>query len=162
MPPYTLSDERRVCSGFSPGIVGDDEELLRILFNPEHIGEEQEVLPTAVSLEDLSDNGLSVYRKRYFDIDIVRANIDKQMSRKPEARLGCGISILTCSIIRGFEDDGQRCFIVIDDASEKNVAHASIYSAFSKNSRSQLMKLRSKLLLLMKERCSIEDIQRPE
>ena len=34
---YTIDDELRPQSAYSPGVVQDEEELLRIIFYPEHI-----------------------------------------------------------------------------------------------------------------------------
>ena len=60
---YQLKDEQRKCNQYSPGPVDDAEYLLRIVFNPEHINDENQVLPVAIPISDLSERGFSVERK---------------------------------------------------------------------------------------------------
>jgi hypothetical protein len=161
MPQYTLEDENRCVSNFSPGVVGNREELLRILFNPEHIGKDNGILPSAVPTSDLIKDGLSVYRRNHAVKEDVLANVNSQMSKVPGSREGFGLCVFPCSTIRGFQDDGQRCFLVVDEALEDNISHAAIYSVAGKT-KSQLRKLRTDMLYpLMQQRYSIDDIFTP-
>jgi hypothetical protein len=154
---YTIEDELSSQSTYSPGLVQNDEELLRIFFHPEHIVNNV-VIETAIALEDLQSRGFSVDRRQYARRDITQQTIDRQMARLPEKRQSGVIALFQCVSVRTIQDDEQkRAFIVLDKACAQNIAHASIYSAIPRG-RGALRKLRSLLLPLLQKRCNLEDI----
>ncbi len=154
---YTIDSEYSSQSPYSPGFVENEEELLRIFFHPEHIVDNA-VIETAISIEDLQSRGFSVDRRQYARRDIVQQTIDRQMARTPAQRESGIIAPFQCGTVRNIQDDNQeRAFIVIDKACEHNIAHASIYSAKPRG-KGTLRKLRRRLLPLLQQRCSLEDL----
>jgi hypothetical protein len=154
---YTIDDELRPQSAYSPGVVKDEEELLRIIFYPEHIVDNI-VQPSAIALDDLRSRGFSVDRRQYVQHDVLQRNIDNLRNRQQEARQVGYIAQLQCRTVRNIHDDNaERAFIVIDTAYEINIAHASIYSARPRTD-AHLRRLRNRLLVLLETRCNLEDL----
>ncbi len=154
---YTIVDELRPQSAYSPGVVQDEEELLRIIFYPEHIIDNI-VQPSAIALEDLRSRGFSVDRRQYAQQDILQQNVANLRNRQQEARQVDYIAQLQCKTVRNIQDNNaERAFIVIDTAYEMNMSHASIYSAKPRTD-ADLRRLRNRLLVLLERRCSLEDL----
>src|SRR5919198_784303 len=148
---YTIDDELRPQSAYSPGVVKDEEELLRIIFYPEHIVDNI-VQPSAIALDDLRSRGFSVDRRQYVQHDVLQQNIDHLRNRQQEARQVDYIARLPCRAVRDIQDNNaERAFIVIDTAYEMNIAHASIYSARPRTD-AHLRRLRNRLLVLLETR----------
>jgi hypothetical protein len=156
---YTLADEQHQCSNYSPGIVGEEEQLLRILFHPEHINDQNEIASSAVSTDDLRVRGLSVYRKLHASKDMISDNISNQQQKAnmSNQRNSASLAVLVCSDVRSFVFNDERSFIVIDDALEDNISHASIYSAYPRK-KSELRKIRIQLISLMEDRYSLDQV----
>ncbi len=155
---YTQEDELRQTCDFSPGPVKHHEELLRIVFNPEHISDNGVVSNAAISTSDLIENGVSANRRDYAKKEIIQRTIEHQKKNFPDNRKNVGIAILPCLVVRGFVDnDKESSFIVIDEAAEDNIAHASIYSAKNRT-KGQLRKLRMQLFPLLQKRYSLQEI----
>jgi hypothetical protein len=154
---YTIDDELRSQSAYSPGVVKDEEELLRIIFYPEHIVDNI-VQPSAIALDDLRSRGFSVERRQYVQHDILQRNVDNLRNRRQEMRQVDYIAQLQCRAVRDIQDNNaERAFIVIDTAYETNIAHASIYSARPRTD-AHLRRLRNRLLVLLETRCNLEDL----
>ena len=102
---YTTDDELRSQSAYSPGVVKDEEELLRIIFYPEHIVDNI-VQPSAIALDDLRSRGFSVERRQYVQHDILQRNVDNLRNRRQEMRQIDYIAQLQCRAVR---DTGQQC-----------------------------------------------------
>jgi hypothetical protein len=154
---YTIDDELRPQSAYSPGVVQDEEELLRIIFYPEHIVDNI-VQPSAIALDDLRSGGFSVDRRQYAQQDIMQQNIANLRNRQQEARQVDYIARLQCRSVRNIQDrNAERAFIVIDTAYEINIAHASIYSAKPRTD-AHLRRLRNQLLALLETRCNLADL----
>ncbi|WP_201591935.1 hypothetical protein [Psychrobacter sp. Pi2-51] len=159
MHKYTIEDEKQMCSKYSPGIILCSEELYRITLHPEHISSEGDVLPSAISTADLECRGFSVERKEYSSTNIICDIADKQIQSK-EAREYAEVAKLECGKIRtlNYEQTNDRSFLVIDDALENNIAHASIYSAMKTSKKSILRKLRTQLSPFLKNRVSLDSL----
>jgi hypothetical protein len=154
---YTIDDELRPQSVYSPGVVKDEEELLRIIFYPEHIVDNI-VQPSAIALEDLRSRGFSVDRRQYARQGIMQQNVENLRRRQQEVRQVDYVAQLQCRAVRNIQDnDAVRAFIVIDTAYEMNMAHASIYSAKPRTD-AHLRRLRNRLLVLLETRCNLEDL----
>src|SRR2546427_8589488 len=82
---YTIDDELHSQSAYSPGVVKDEEELLRIIFYPEHIVDNI-VQPSAIALDDLRSRGFSVDRRPYVQQDILQQNVANLRNRQQEVR----------------------------------------------------------------------------
>ena len=74
MPCQTphLDEASSAAPDISPGIVEDDESILRSVFNPDHVKDGQ-VQPSAISLKDLQERGFSVNRTKYVTQEFVEA-----------------------------------------------------------------------------------------
>jgi hypothetical protein len=128
---YSKDDEKASQSKHSPGIVKDAEELLRVIFYPEHVVNGN-VIATAISLDDLSDRGFSIDRRTYASRSIIEQRINFQTEKMPEERQESTISKFRCGAVRKLRsEDRRRACIVVDTALPENPAHASIYSAES-------------------------------
>jgi hypothetical protein len=137
--------------------VKDEEELLRIIFSPEHIVDNI-VQPSAIALEDLRSRGFSVDRRQYAQQDIMQQNVDNLRRRQQEVRQVEYVAQFPCGTVRDIQNDNvERAFIVIDTAHERNRAHASIYSARPRTD-AHLRRLRNQLLVLLETRCNLEDL----
>ena len=143
----------------SPGIVKNDEQLIRALINPDHI-ENGELLPRAISLTDLRKRGFSVHRLAYVSSEIVQRSIDQILSKPFEGRRreSQGVAVLQTRDVRDLKDDDRQAFVVIDTALPCNAGHASIYVSYVSDTSltdSRVRKLRALLLPLLQERMSV-------
>lgn len=146
---YTLEDEKNSHSEF--GVVKDEEYLLRVIFSPEHIVDGL-VIESAISLEDLSIRGFSLDRETYKDDAVIQRRIVNQLEKNPDQRQSSFISKFRCGDARAISAPDQaieRAFIIIDDAQDDNMAHASLFSAQDGLKRGALKKLRTFLLPLL-------------
>lgn len=145
---YSLSDEQISQSSFSPGVVKDEEDLLRWHFHPEHF-KDGNILPAAVTTLDLAENGLSVDRYQYASKERIQEEIKRMQDRIPEKRESAFICKFSCLDVRDLRDEkGGRALMVIDEALKDNHAHASIYSAKNR-SKGMLRKIRNDFLSLL-------------
>ena len=156
------SDHRNECISaapkFSPGIVENDEFLLRELFNPEHIRNE-ELIPRAKSLQDLRSRGFSTHRIKFVTPDFIKSSIEERLSkpRKGEPWRVEGVVRLEVKAVRQFRIDDEQLFVVIDTALENNPGHASIYATSPEKGDSYMRELRSLLLPLLQNRMSVDE-----
>ena len=142
----------------SPGVVENYEQLLRALFNPDHVVDGS-LIDRAISLRDLKQCGFSVHRLQYAELEVVRRVNDKILSRTfdGQTRAFEGVAKLRVHAVRGVSINGARAFVVIDTALRCNASHASIYAADGSAKNSRLRELRSLLLPLLQERTSLEE-----
>ena len=146
--------ENHSVSDHSPGLVGDDEVLIRELYSPHYINEDTgEVKP--VAFRDARDRGLSVTRRLHSSERAHRAKIMKKVAADQAAgrnndgfwRVVSG----SCARIRGITgDDGRRLFCVYDTAREDDASHADVCQAIDPppetvNRKSIRMKISSML-----------------
>ena len=142
----------------SPGVVGGHEQLLRALFNPDHV-KDGKVLVTAISLTDLRSRGFSVHRLAHVSQELVQSLIDNFLSRLAEGqkRKFEGVARLEAHTVREISEDGKQVFVIIDTAKLCNVGHASIYLSNAPSSEGRARKLRDRLLPLLQERTSVDE-----
>jgi len=115
-------------SEHSPSLVKDEEDVLRLIFNPTHLDSKTgEISNAAFSKTELEENRLSVTRKECGSRDSVRQNITKieKGGQKPKT-LEKILSVKCCDIRAIDEETKMRAFCVIDDGTEENPAHAHI------------------------------------
>lgn len=155
--PLHLNEHISAASGLSPGPVEDDELLLRELFNPQHV-RNGELLPTAISLQDLRSRGFSVHRMKYVLTEFVKASMEKRLSRprKGEPWKNKGVAKLKTLEVRQLRVDDCQAFVVIDTAQQNNRSHASIYAAASGKGDAQARELRRLLLPLLQKRMPVD------
>ena len=160
MPCQTphLDETSSAAPGLSPGIVTDDEWLLRSMFVPDHFDSEGQFANSVISLRDLKTSGFSVNRLRHITQGFVESEIDKILVRtfdgKPRRLVG--IACLKTSEVREIEYSGAQLFVVIDIATPDNTGHAAIYFKTTQFSDSQLRKLREALLPLLCNTVSVD------
>lgn len=159
---FTLEDEgRSVSPRLSPGRVEDREELLRVVYAPEHILNGK-LVPAAIPSDDLKSRGFSTDRFLYKIEDIMRNRAHSQMARMPGQRQEKKISKFLCGDIRQIRsEEGNRELIVVDEVDDRrepvNTAHAAIYSAHRK-SPSALKEIKGEMVQRMQSIHSFDEI----
>ena len=143
----------------SPGIVLNGEQLLRSLFNPDHI-KDGVLQVAAVPLRDLQTRGFSVNRLSHVTPELIYDAINRLLARRPggEPRYSEGVARFSVGIVRSIQDDGKQVFVVIDTASPDNVGHASIYLSDDAMPQSQARRMRERLLPLLQRRMSVAEV----
>ncbi|NQU60826.1 MAG: hypothetical protein HQ512_06820 [Rhodospirillales bacterium] len=115
-------------SKFSPGIVKNDEIVVRTLFEPEHVDEDGNLSAKSLTLKELQNTGASVDRldKQHgtkFNI-LERAHIRIAGKKNRNWVL---LSKVSASNIRQFLDESEQpVFCILDTALKENCAHADI------------------------------------
>ena len=145
--------------GISPGIVEDEEFLLREMFNPQHV-QDGEVFETGIPAKDLWNKGFSVHRMKYVSSDFIKVSMEEKLSRtrKGEPWKDEGVAKLqTLSVRLLCTDDGKKAFVVIDTALNENPGHASIYIAEPERGEKYARRLRNLLLPLLQNRMTINE-----
>lgn len=141
--------------GVSPGVVLNDEILLREVYEPQHVigGDIQK---SAIPVEDLIYRGLSCHRLQHVSRTTVEKSTNRKLSEKTAWRF-VGLAKLKTGHVRSLQYEQERAFVVIDTASKENKSHASIFAAHpTKRTRSQARELRKLLLEFFREWVSLD------
>ena len=156
-PPH-LDEHVSAAPGLSPGIVADDELLLREMFNPQHV-RDGKLLPSAISLHDLRSRGFSVHRMKYVSLAFVKVSMEARLSRprKDEPWKSEGVAKLDAREVRQLCVDDEQAFVVIDTALKDNRGHASIYAAEPGKGDAYARELRFLLLPLLQHRMTVDE-----
>lgn len=159
MSPLHFDEARSAAPNISPGVVKDNESLLRELFNPQHI-KNGKLLPAAIPVRDLLDRGFSVHRMQYVTKSFVHELIESRLSkpRKDGPWTNEGVARFKALEVRrlGLRDE-QKAFVIIDTATDDNPGHASIYVAAPEKGEGHARELRDLMCQLLKNRVSLED-----
>ena len=155
--PY-LDETVSAAPDVSPGVVLNDEQLLRSLFNPDHI-KDGVLQVAAIPLRDLQVRGFSVSRLSHVTPEFVDAGINRLLARRPggEPRYSEGVARFSAGTVRGIQVEGRQVFVVIDTALPDNVGHASIYLSDVSMPQSQARRMRERLLPLLQRRMSVAE-----
>ena len=154
---YSVEDEQAPQSTFSPGVVKDEETLLRWHFHPEHF-RDGKILPSAITTTDLKEKGLSIDRHQYTSKARIENEIEQMQTRSPGQREFALLCRFSCYQVRALQDtEEDRSFVVIDEALKENKAHASVYSAKDR-SKGMLRKIRNDLLSILDKHSNIDDL----
>jgi hypothetical protein len=159
LPAFSHRDEGvSAAPGLSPGVVEDDEILLREMFNPEHV-RAGEVIERAVPVEDLRARGFSVHRMKFVAPGFIKASMRERVARPRagDAWRDEGVAKLVARTVRELRKDERQAFVVIDTAEEDNHGHASIFAADPLVGRAHARKLRGLLLPLLQKRMSVDE-----
>ena len=142
----------------SPGIVSNGEQLLRSLFNPDHI-KDGVLQVAAIPLRDLQTRGFSVNRLSHVTPELIYDGINRLLARRPggEPRYSEGVARFSAGSVRSIQDDGSQVFVVIDTALPDNVGHASIYLSDVSMPQSQARRMREQMLPLLQQRMSVAE-----
>ncbi len=154
-----LDESESAEPNLSPGIVEDNEVVLRELFNPHHI-KDGKIQKRAITINDLLKEGFSVHRKKYISLESLRISIEQRLAiPRKNSTWNCeGVVEILVSDIRNFKDEEKQLFVVIDTANVENPSHASIYIADPTIKESQARRLRDKLIPYFQNIKTIDDI----
>lgn len=124
--------ERYSVSDHSPGLVRDDELLIRTLYSPYQIDEKGTVTPA--SFRDALERGLSINRKSCIGEADLRKGIEGKIERdrkegKERDEFYRVVTARCGDVRRLFSEDGERLFCVYDTASQEDVSHADVCQA---------------------------------
>ena len=145
--------------GLSPGVVQDDEHLLRELFHPQHV-QNGMLLERAIPVTDLRENGFSLHRMRHVTQQFVQEVVEERLSRPRKVPWRDeGVAVLRAGTVRALRVSGNQgqAFVIIDTAMESNRGHASLFAAHPCEGPAHARKLRALLLPLLQERMSVEE-----
>lgn len=154
-----LDENVSAAQGVSPGVVQDDEVLLREMYEPYHVADGV-VLSQAIAAKDLLCDGFSVHRLGF----ACKAFLEQRVRDKLEDKEGrwrfVGFARLRACSIRMITEKCTRAFVIIDTADIEDKSHASIYVA-SRCDRDIAMarKLRGVLLGYLNDRCCIDSLE---
>ena len=142
----------------SPGLILCDEQLLRSLFNPDHI-KDGTLQVASIPLRDLQARGFSVNRLSHVTPELVGDGINRLLARRPggEPRYSEGVAKFSAGTVRSIQVDDRQVFVVIDTALPDNVGHASIYLSDVSMPQSQARRMRERLLPLLQHRMSVAE-----
>ena len=160
MTNYThhLDEWSSAAPAYSPGIVKDDEFLLRRLFNPQHVVDGK-LLPAAIPAKDLHTEGFSVHRLEYVSIEFIDATIKDTLSKGRKDNITWtseGVAKLSASGVRKIKIEKEQIFVVVDSAKEDDIGHADILVANPEKGISHAREMRKLLLPLMEERMPVK------
>ncbi len=149
-----LDETISAASDVSPGVVLDNEQLLRSLFNPDHI-KDGVLQVAAIPLRDLQSRGFSVNRLSHVTPQFVNEGINRLLAGRP--RYSEGVARFSAQTVRSIQVDGRQIFVVIDTAFPDNIGHASIYLSDLSMPQSQARRMRERLLPLLQPRMSVAE-----
>ena len=160
MKNYThhLDENSSASPVHSPGVVRDDEFLLRLMFNPQHV-ENGKLTPAAVTASDLHTKGFSVYRLGYVSIEFIVAKEENTLRKERKDNVTWtteGVAKLSASSVRNIKFDEEQAFVIIDTAKENEEGHAEILVARPEKGISHVKEMRKLLRPLLEERMPIE------
>ena len=138
--------ETNIISEFSPGLISDDEILVRVIFNEDHILENG-LHPAEFST--VKTFGLSVLRKLYCD----KTEFERLIQKVFDGKEVKGIAIVKTKDIKNIVDKGERIFCLYDTSEQGNVSHSDIFQvnggkSFQKEMRKRLREKFGKALNL--------------
>ena len=151
-----LDESTTAAPGVSPGIVADNEILLREVLNPDHVVN-GELLSSAIPLKDLKGRGFSVHRREYVTQRFVESSIGQKLVRPfgKETRGAEEFALFSTRTVRKLQNDGLQAFVVIDTGMHSNPGHAPIYLSQIGMKESLARRLRNKLLTILENRVSV-------
>jgi len=121
-------------SDHSPGVVGDEELLIRTVYSPIQINQETGIVDPAHFRNDALKRGLSVNRRRHVSEADLRESIESKIvrDRHEGKERGDFYRVVTarCGDVRRLAlENGERLFCVYDTAFEEDRSHADICQA---------------------------------
>lgn len=157
-PTLHLDESKSAAPEISPGIVEDEEHLIREMFNPQHIDKEGKVIERAISVNELVADGFSVHRIEHVSKEFVEKSIQTRLSRKrKEPWTSEGVSRLKTLAVRQIFLEDEKAFVVVDTATEDNPGHASIYFATPQKGKAYAREARGFLLPLLQNRMTLDE-----
>ena len=132
-------------SQYSPGVVEDNEILIRQIYSPIHIDKQTgKILPLAFL--DVQDKGMSVNRKIYSSIEELNKKVQYKLRLDEKRGKGKGfegIIYATCQDVRAIKtNDNLKAFCVYDTGNKNDISHADICQATSSRVYGSKMRLK--------------------
>lgn len=113
----------------SPGVVQGNEELIRLIFIPDHCDITGNILESAFSRQDFTEaeRGFSVHRASFVTKEAIERVCDGYLARNSSRALHT-LAVGLCSNLRAVTDEeGNQVFCVTDDATQDDPSHALIH-----------------------------------
>ncbi|MFE8073277.1 hypothetical protein QQM79_19640 [Marinobacteraceae bacterium S3BR75-40.1] len=159
---YTREQQRE--TKFAPRVwckgphIQNFEVVMRTIFHPDHTDENKNLRVEAISREDLTKRGFSVFRELH-TIKQRMEELEQEMIERKPYREAVGTTKLLCKNIRNIKDsDNLRAFVVLDSADEeRDRGHALILCA-EKQSKSKVKELKKKLASIMSRLYQLQEI----
>ena len=131
----------------SPGVVQNDENLVRYVISPFHWDEiKNEVKPAIFSSKELNESGASTQRLLYSTLDFLLKRGNEQAARgQDKNRKFLGVIKAQCGRIRDIKESKEQAISILDTALPDNIGHADIFLSRSYQKSVQL-KLRKELI----------------
>lgn len=150
------------CSLYSPGPVGDDEVLTRLIVHPIHFDDDGKVSPLAFN--DATTMDLSLFREGLAEDSEIQLAIDEirklgQSKVPPQNRLVQVVMQASAREIRDktFESGGIWKFYIYDTGVAEKPAHASVFTPEVARKGAAQRKARKALLELFTKKTVIVD-----
>lgn len=128
--PTSCICETKSQSVYSPGLVGDDESIARLIFSPIHIDGQGKVLPAAFSDVDVPGRGLSVNRYAHCTseelLNLARAKEAMDRDKGKPDREYKGFVVAGVRPVRDITNEGLQAFCVKDTSLKDNISHADV------------------------------------
>lgn len=124
-----LEWEQIKTSKYSPGVVGNEEIIVRQIFSPIHFDEDTGDVKTA-AFEDASNKGLSVNRLAHASSEEIhhlgeeKASTDRKLGKSE--RLYLGFVETDVENVRSDLEDNSRVFTVYDTALKETIHHGDV------------------------------------
>lgn len=150
MPPdqEVCPAENEQQSEHSPGVIEDEERLVKVIHSPEHYDQEKGTIkPGAFSAEDLHNlnRGLSLDRILHSSRESLQERAETLTGKKKERLLEGFATTIAEKIRQITHSDGERALCVIDDGLKENPAH-SICIRAGDQTKSKMRGIRGKLM----------------
>lgn len=159
---YLREQQRR--TKFAPRIfckgphIRDFELLSRTILYPDHAHSNGELKEEAISRQDLTRRGFSVFRVKYTEFNVVVDIVDSQIAKMPERNL-VGASTFLANSVRNITDKSSyQSFVIIDDACTRNLRGHALILCAEKYTPSRVKEFRRNLLKIMRPTLPIEEV----
>lgn len=134
------------------------ENLIRVIYRPDHVDNNGRLLENAIPSQDLTGRGFSVQRQSYVKKEKIQGMIDNYVNKKAE-RSFHSLAKAPCKAVRALHDEqNNQIFCVIDDANEPEDAGHAIILCARPYPQSKLKKLRTQLLEVFSSLYSFEEL----
>lgn len=114
-----------------PESIDNEEYLIRTFYHPDHIDEQGNIKPSAISIDDLNplkDRGISVDRKKYVTRQHIEQNIENSVARK-EGKSLSGFGLIKHENILNIKDtNNENALHVKSNPIPQNPAHALVFA----------------------------------
>ena len=166
-----LSEQQRITK-FAPRVfckgphIRDFELLSRTILYPDHTHSNGELKEEAISRQDITSRGFSVFRVKYTELDVVVDIVDRQIAKMPERNL-VGASTFLAGSVRSITDKcttdkgNYQSFVIIDDADTLELRGHALILCAEKYKPSRVKEFRRNLLNLLHPILPLEEVFAP-